>query len=174
MTTMIVNGTRVRVAGPPTRTLLDVLRSELGLTGTKRGCGVGECGSCTVLVGDRPVLACLRMVATVHEPVRTIEDLGPELAGLREAFADEGGFQCGFCTPGQLVQAGAVLAEDPARAAADEQWVRQRMTGNVCRCTGYAGIVRAVQRCALQCLTARVPAPENDTTTISNEGEGAR
>lgn len=174
MTRLNVNGVPVQVPGPMTGTLLAALRSELGLTGTKQGCGVGECGSCTVLVGDRPVLACLRMVGTVHEPVRTIEGLSEELAVLREAFADEGGFQCGFCTPGQLVQARALLARDTARAAADEDWVRQQMTGNVCRCTGYAGIIRAVQRCARDRLAARGLGPENEMTSISNEGEGTR
>jgi len=119
------------------------------LTGTKEACGRGECGACTVLVNGRPVLSCITLVETVIGPVETIEGLAEANTDLREAFADCGGFQCGFCTPGQVVRASALLKEEwPQSADAKESFVRHRMSGNICRCTGYTGIVDAVLRTA--------------------------
>lgn len=142
---LTVNGTRHEMDIGPGERLLAVLRDRLGLTGTKLACGVGECGACTVLVDDRPVQACITLAATVRGQVRTIERTGiGDL--LRQCFADEGGFQCGFCTPGQLMSAQALLERcDRAGVRPTEQQIRAALTGNVCRCTGYAGIVRAVE-----------------------------
>ena len=146
---LIVNGAAVEIDAAPGARLLDVLRDRLGLTGTKEACGRGECGACTVLVDGRPVMSCLALLATVRGSVTTIEGLAQDNTDLREAFADCGAFQCGFCTPGQIVRAAALLGEDwPASAEARERFVRQRLSGNICRCTGYAGIVEAVLRTA--------------------------
>src|SRR5262245_12674519 len=101
--TVSVNGAPHSVAMPPAATLLELLRDRLGLTGTKVGCARGECGACTVLLGDRAVMSCLVLAATVYEPVTTVEGIVESAADLRAAFADSGGFQCGFCTSGQLV-----------------------------------------------------------------------
>ena len=125
--------------------LLEVLRDRLGLTGSKEGCERGECGACTVLLGGKPVLACLILAETTREPVTTIEGLAEEFADLRQAFADFGAFQCGYCTPGQIVRAAALLAEEwPTDKAEIDGFIRRRMSGNICRCTGYTGIVDAI------------------------------
>ena len=125
--------------------LLDALRDALGLTGTKEACGRGECGACTVLLDGRPILACVALVDDTVGEVTTIEGLADSCRDLREAFADHGAFQCGYCTPGQIVRASALLAEPlPVDAAAREAHVRHAMSGNICRCTGYTGIVDAV------------------------------
>jgi aerobic-type carbon monoxide dehydrogenase small subunit (CoxS/CutS family) len=123
--------------------LLDVLRDDLGLTGTKEACGRGECGACTVLLDGRPVLACILLASRVTGDVRTIEGLAEECADLREQFAATAGFQCGFCTPGQLVRGIALLR---AGLPADDDELRWAISGNVCRCTGYQGIVAALRR----------------------------
>lgn len=128
--------------------LLDVLRDTVGLTGTKDGCRAGECGACTVLVGEQPALACVTLAARVDRPIRTIESDGDDVAVLRRCFADDGGFQCGFCTPGQIMRGAAMLASANREELADSTWVRRQLSGNVCRCTGYAGIVRAIQSAA--------------------------
>jgi aerobic-type carbon monoxide dehydrogenase small subunit (CoxS/CutS family) len=128
--TMVVNGTRRTCSVPPFRRLIDVLREDLRLTGTKEGCGEGECGACTVLVDGQPVNSCLIPVCQVEGcSIRTVESLGsPEaLSPLQQAFLDRGAAQCGICTPGMLMAAAA--------------WVRD---GNLCRCTGYQHIVEAV------------------------------
>jgi aerobic-type carbon monoxide dehydrogenase small subunit (CoxS/CutS family) len=152
---MLINGKVHEVEAKPGAMLLDVLRDQLRLTGAKPGCRRGECGACTVLVGGRPILSCIQLACLVDGPVVTIEGLGPELDPLREAFADCGGFQCGYCTPGQLVQAFALIqAGLPSDAGEAEQAVRRGMSGNVCRCTGYAGIVAAVMRVARGEVTA--------------------
>lgn len=142
---LTVNGARHDIVIDPGERLLAVLRDRLGLTGTKEACGLGECGACTVLIGGRPRQACVTLAATVDEDVLTVEGLARCDGGLRASFAEHGGFQCGFCTPGQLISAHAVLE----RCGRDgdtphEVWIRSQMTGNVCRCTGYGGIVRAV------------------------------
>lgn len=121
-------------------TLADLLRDRLGLVGTKIGCGVGECGACTVLLDDAPVVSCLVLaVETDGRRVTTIEDeRDPRIETLRRAFVAEAALQCGFCTPGMILAARA-LPED-----ADEDAVRAGLAGNLCRCTGYSAIVRAV------------------------------
>jgi aerobic-type carbon monoxide dehydrogenase small subunit (CoxS/CutS family) len=136
-----VNGADTTVLARPTTTLLEVLRNQLRLTGTKEACGRGECGACTVLVGGRTVNACMTLAALTGGEVETIEGLTEETADLRRRFADHGAFQCGFCTPGQLVRA-VWLARH--RADPDPARVRAELAGNICRCTGYAGIVAAI------------------------------
>jgi aerobic-type carbon monoxide dehydrogenase small subunit (CoxS/CutS family) len=139
---LIVDGERHTVSVDPLATLLRVLRDVFGLTGSKGACGRGECGACTVLVGGRAVMSCITFAARVHDEVVTIEGLAPRIEALREAFADRGGFQCGFCTPGQLVRCAALIAE--ADGPPDEAEVRRQLSGNICRCTGYDAIVDAV------------------------------
>ena len=141
---LAVNGERHRIDLPPGTTLLRALRDRLGLIGTKEGCGRGECGACTVLDDGVPVLSCL-VLAERAGAVETIEGLAGESTRLRAAFADHGAFQCGYCTPGQVVRAVALLRGD---RQLDEATVRYEMSGNVCRCTGYAAIVRSVLSCA--------------------------
>ena len=139
--TLTVNGRPIEVVVDPGDRLLDVLRDRLGLLGTKQACGRGECGACTVLVRGRPVMSCLVLAARA-DSVETIEGLRDEARALREAFADAGAFQCGFCTPGQIVRGVALLREG---LPADDQALRREISGNICRCTGYAGIVRALR-----------------------------
>jgi carbon-monoxide dehydrogenase small subunit len=140
-----VNGQARSVRTPPARPVLDVLRDDRGLTGTKEGCSVGVCGACSVLVDGRLMSACLVPVGMVAgREVTTVEGLaGPdgELSRVQRAFLECGGFQCGICTPGQVVAATALLAETPSPTP-DE--VREYMMGNLCRCTGYYSIVQAV------------------------------
>lgn len=127
------------------RRLIDVLRDDLGLTGTKEGCSIGVCGACSVLVGGELLSACLVPAVFIDgRAVTTVEGLanGDELTRLQEEFIREGGFQCGICTPGQLIAATALLAERP-RPTDDE--IREWMMGNLCRCTGYHGITRAIR-----------------------------
>jgi len=139
--TLTVNGAPAEIEFAPGASLLDVLREQLRLTGAKEACGRGECGACTVLVGGIPVMSCVMLAALVRGEVTTVEGLADESRELREAFADLGAFQCGFCTPGQIVRATALLLEGEQL---DERAVRQQMSGNVCRCTGYTQIIDAV------------------------------
>jgi len=134
------------------RRLLDVLREDLGLTGTKEGCGEGECGACTVLLDGAPVDACLVPVCQVDgSQVRTVEGLaagaprGETLDTLQQAFLDTGGAQCGICTPGMLMAARAYL---DAGGDSDEGAIREAIAGNLCRCTGYTKIVDAIAQAA--------------------------
>jgi aerobic carbon-monoxide dehydrogenase small subunit len=138
------NGQQHRVQVAPGALLLDVLRNQLGLTGVKRGCEIGVCGLCTVLVDGNPVSSCLQLAETVGErEVRTVESLadGEELSDLQQAFVDHSAFQCGICTSGQLMAAQALLERCP-RPTREE--VTVWMSGNLCRCTGYYQIVEAV------------------------------
>jgi aerobic-type carbon monoxide dehydrogenase small subunit (CoxS/CutS family) len=143
--TVVVNGAPHQLPASDARTLLDYLRDELHLTGAKHGCDRGECGACTVLVGGRARPSCLTLAAGLDGEVTTVEGLAEEIADLREAFADLGAFQCGYCTPGQLVAAEACLR---AARAGSEAAIRFELQGNLCRCTGYAQIVAAVARVA--------------------------
>ncbi len=155
MARLVVNGEEVDVDVVPTTRLVDVLRDRLGLTGAKDACGRGDCGACTVMVGDRAVLACLTLAARVAEPVRTVEGIAAEAADLRRAFADRGGLQCGYCTPGLIVRCHEMLeaagvgegdsgAVPAGTTAEGEAAVRSGLSGNFCRCTGYNGVVAAV------------------------------
>ena len=137
-----LNGRPVDIAAPPMKRLLDVLREECGLTGTKEGCGEGECGACTVLVDGEPVNSCLVAFAQARRArILTIEGLRGARA-LQEAFVTEGGAQCGICTPGMILAAAAL----PENASLRE--VRAGLAGNLCRCTGYEGIYRAIKKAA--------------------------
>jgi len=143
-----VDGLPLRATIEPGRTLLRVLRDDLGRTGTKEGCDDSECGACMVLVDGRPVNSCsyLAMQADGRE-ITTVEGLAADdaLHPLQRAFLEGGGIQCGFCTPGMLISAAALLARDPDPS---EDAIRDGLAGNLCRCTGYQPIVRAVQRAA--------------------------
>jgi len=140
-----VNGIQRRLEVEPTSLLIDVLRDDLDLTGTKEGCSVGVCGACTVLVDDQPMSACLTLAITLQDrSIRTIEGLarGGQLHPLQRAFIDCGGFQCGYCTPGQIMAACALL-EANSHPTLDQ--IKEGMLGNLCRCTGYYKIVEAIQ-----------------------------
>lgn len=146
-TSLTVNGMRCSAPVDPSLTLLGHLRGTLGLTGTKEGCGRGECGACTVLLDGEPILACVIPAFLAKGDVTTIEGLGEEALPLREAFADCGGFQCGFCTSGQIVHGWSLIRRGlPADRHAAARAVRKALSGNICRCTGYDGIVAAVLR----------------------------
>lgn len=142
---LVVNGSQTTVDTTPAARLLDVLRDRLGLIGTKEACGRGDCGACTVLVGDRAVPSCLVLAARVDEPVRTAEGLAADASALRESFADWGGLQCGYCTPGLVVRAYQLIESGECDISSNDE-VRQALAGNFCRCTGYNGVVAAVQQ----------------------------
>jgi carbon-monoxide dehydrogenase small subunit len=142
--TFCVNGEDVTVAFPVHHTLLEVLREECGLTGTKHGCELGECGACAVLLDGRPVLSCLVLAAeAAGREIETVEGLqeANRLHPLQAAFADLGAAQCGYCTPGILMTAKALLAE---KNPVSEAEIREALSGNLCRCTGYQKIIEAV------------------------------
>jgi aerobic-type carbon monoxide dehydrogenase small subunit (CoxS/CutS family) len=143
-----LNGEQVEVAFAPHKTLLEVLREDLGLMGTKHGCELGECGTCAVLLDGRSVLSCLVLGLDAEErAVETIEGMseGPMLHPLQETFADLGAAQCGYCTPGFLLVAKELLKNNP-RPSRDE--IREALSGNLCRCTGYIKIYEAVELAA--------------------------
>lgn len=139
-----LNGHPIEVPAPDERILLDLLREDLNLTGTKRGCDLGTCGCCTVLVDGRPTLSCLTLArfADGHE-VTTIEGASPPtgLSPVQQAFVDHGATQCGFCTPGFILTATALLREHPHPS---KEQVERAVAGNLCRCTGYSKIIEAV------------------------------
>jgi aerobic-type carbon monoxide dehydrogenase small subunit (CoxS/CutS family) len=150
-----VNGEVHEVAFPSHRTLLEVLREDLGLTGTKHGCELGECGACAVLLDGVPVLSCLAL-AVEHDDreITTVEGLADDarLHPLQEAFADLGAAQCGYCTPGFLVTARAFLDENPHPS---RQEIADALSGNLCRCTGYLQIFEAVEAAAAKMAEER-------------------
>ena len=143
-----VNGETHEVLVTPHRTLLEVLREDLGLTGTKEACGLGNCGACTVLIDGRAALSCLMLAnSAVGKEITTIEGLaqGDELHPLQQSFLDHGAVQCGFCSPGMLMSAKSLLDENPTPS---EEEIRLALAGNLCRCTGYVRIVEAVKAVA--------------------------
>ena len=146
--TLTVNGEPHEVLVSPTEFLVDVLRDKLGLTGTKKGCGIGDCGACTVLLDGKPVLSCLTLALSCQgREITTIEGLasGPELHPIQRAFVDKGAIQCGFCTPGMILSAKALLERVPNPTEED---IRRGIAGNLCRCTGYVKIVEAIAHAA--------------------------
>jgi len=146
--TFVVNGRSRTIDAPPLARLLDILRGPLGLTGTKEGCGEGECGSCTVLLDGVPVNACLVVAGQCDgRTVLTVEGLAARgaLSDLQEAFVKEGGAQCGICTPGILMAAHALLAANPQPGEGE---IRESIAGNICRCTGYQRIVESIRHAA--------------------------
>jgi carbon-monoxide dehydrogenase small subunit len=141
---LTINGATVQCAAHPNKTLLEVLREDLGLTGTKHGCEMGHCGACTVLVDDEPVLSCLMLALEAQgHALRTVEGLadGATLHPMQQAFAECGAAQCGYCTPGFLMT-GAALVEQSGELSDSE--IREAISGNLCRCTGYSKIVEAI------------------------------
>ena len=139
-----VNGKPYEVLIEPHMTLLEVLRDHLELTGTKHGCGIGQCGACTVIVDGKPTLSCLTLAVTVKDKdIQTIEGLSEEnvLHPIQEAFIDHGAIQCGFCTPGMIMSAKALLDKHPNPT---EEEINTALAGNLCRCTGYVKIAEAV------------------------------
>jgi carbon-monoxide dehydrogenase small subunit len=140
----IVNDNSYEVMIDPSTTLLEVLRDQLDLTGTKHGCGIGQCGACTVQVGGKPILACLTLAIAVREKnILTIEGLSKMniLHPIQKAFVDYGAIQCGFCTPGMIMAAKALLDKNPEPTREE---VKIAVAGNLCRCTGYVKIIDAV------------------------------
>jgi len=147
---MTVNGRARQASVPPMKRLLDVLREDLGLPGSKEGCGEGECGACTVLLDGEPVNSCLVAAGQCDgSKVVTVEGLarGERLTALQRAFVEMGGAQCGICTPGMLISSYALLAAARGRVPGEDE-VREALAGNLCRCTGYQKIVDAVRAAA--------------------------
>jgi carbon-monoxide dehydrogenase small subunit len=145
---LTVNGTSHDVEVPSYRTLLDCLRYDLGLTGSKEGCGVGVCGACTVLLDGKMISSCIALaVFAAGREVTTVEGLAEDerLHPVQQAFIDFGGFQCGICTPGQVVAAKALLDTNPDPSEAE---IREWMLGNLCRCTGYYKIIESIRAAA--------------------------
>jgi carbon-monoxide dehydrogenase small subunit len=145
---LIVNGEPTEVSFAPHKTLLEVLREDLGLTGTKHGCELGECGTCAILLEGEPVLSCLVLgVACEGRSVKTVEGMadGPRLHPLQDTFAELGAAQCGYCTPGFLLTAEALLAANPSPSRTQ---IKEALAGNLCRCTGYIKIYEAVELAA--------------------------
>ncbi len=142
--TLVVNGQEYDLEIPAHRTLLEVLRGDLNLTGTKQGCGSGECGACTVLLDGEPINSCLVLALQVNgRSITTIEGLSQngELEAVQKAFITHGAIQCGFCTPGMILSVKALLNKNPHPT---EKEIREALIGNFCRCTGYQKIVEAV------------------------------
>lgn len=164
-----VNGEERTVFIEPRRTLLSVLREELGLTGAKHGCGRGQCGACTVILDGETAYACLTLAVDCEgRSIRTIESVshGEQLHPVQEAFIEHDGYQCGFCTPGQVVAAVSLLEHNPSPTEAE---VREAMAGNVCRCGAYPNIVTAVLDAARQ-GTGRDPGVSGATVASGEEG----
>ncbi len=145
-----INGTIEQIDVHPNLTLLQMLREKLALTGTKNGCEAGECGACTVLVDGEPVNSCMMLAVEVNgREVLTVEGLAPQgqLSPLQEAFVEHNAVQCGFCTPGMLMSAHALLERNPDPTVEE---IKQALVGNLCRCTGYVRIIQAIRSAADQ------------------------
>jgi aerobic-type carbon monoxide dehydrogenase small subunit (CoxS/CutS family) len=143
-----INGRQRNFDVEPSKLLLNLLRDDLGLTGAKYGCGIGECGACTVHLDGSPILSCMTLAVDCDgKNVDTIESLsnGTQLHPVQQAYLDEGAVQCGFCTPGFIMTSKALLEENPDPS---EREIREYLKGNLCRCTGYVNIVKAVQKAA--------------------------
>jgi aerobic carbon-monoxide dehydrogenase small subunit len=143
--TVTVNGAKERLDVASNTTLLQMLREQLGLTGTKNGCEAGECGACTVLVAGEPVNSCMMLAVEADgQEVLTVEGLAPEgrLSPLQEAFVAHNAIQCGYCTPGMLITAHALLQRNPQPS---EEEIKEALVGNLCRCTGYVRIIEAIE-----------------------------
>ena len=151
-----INGKSVAVRAPAGRRLLDVLREDLGLIGSKESCGEGECGACTVLIDNEPTVSCILPVGQLADgtEILTIEGIEKKRAGrlLQQAFIEVGAVQCGFCIPGMIVSSYALLSQNPKPTV---KAIRDALAGNLCRCTGYAKIIAAVKLAA-----SRLPAPQ--------------
>ena len=150
-----INGKPLKVRAPAGRRLLDLLRDDLGLVGAKEGCGEGECGACTVLIDSEPAVSCILPVGQLPDgtEILTIEGVAKKRAGrlLQQAFVEVGAVQCGFCIPGMILSAYALLLRNPKPSTPA---IRQALSGNLCRCTGYAKIIQAVRLAA-----SRLPSP---------------
>jgi carbon-monoxide dehydrogenase small subunit len=147
-----VNGFAYDLLIRPQWTLVDVLRDELGLTGTKKGCGKGECGACTVIVDGEAILSCLVLAIQMqNKRILTIEGLSQEgrLDALQDAFVQYGAIQCGYCTPGMIMTASALLSKN---SRPSEEEIKKALSGNLCRCTGYVKIIKAVKKASIQAL----------------------
>lgn len=143
--TLIINSETFDVAVEPTAYLVDVIRETVGLTGTKKGCNIGDCGACTVLIDGKPTLSCLTLaVACTGKYITTIEGIsnGAELHPVQQSFIEKGAIQCGYCTPGMILSATALLEENPHPVEAE---IKTALAGNLCRCTGYVKIIDAVK-----------------------------
>jgi len=154
---LTVNNEAYELAVEPNRTLVEVLRQDLGLTGTKQGCGVGDCGSCTVIMDGKPVNSCLVLAVQANgRNILTIEGLDTDqgLHPLQQAFVDKGAIQCGFCTPGMILSAKSLLDQNPKP---DESEIRMAISGNLCRCTGYQKIVEAIQHASKVSSQKEIP-----------------
>ena len=161
LASFIVNGDPVSVAIAPHATLLEVVREDLGLTGTKHGCELGECGTCTLLVDDVPMLSCLALALSHRDQrIDTVEGMARDgaLHPLQDAFAELGAAQCGYCTPGFLMAAQALLASNPSPT---REGIREALSGNLCRCTGYLKIFEAVELAATRMTTGAGAPPES-------------
>lgn len=167
----ILNGEATDVTFAPYKTLLEVLREDLGHTGTKHGCELGECGACAVLLDGKPVLSCLILALECDKKnVLTVEGLCADghLHPLQDAFADLGAAQCGYCTPGILVTAKALLAQNP-HPSRDQ--IREALSGNLCRCTGYLQIFEAVEAAILKIAEQKKSSTENSVTSPVLSGD---
>ncbi|MDP4098727.1 (2Fe-2S)-binding protein [Paenibacillus sp. P96] len=165
----VINGQNIEMQIPPSRRLLDILRVDLNMTGTKISCEVGRCGACMVLLDGEPANACLLMAyQCVGRRITTIEGLSvdaerryegheepmDDLHPIQQAFVEEGGFQCGYCTPGMIISTKALLDRNPSPS---QEEIESALCGNLCRCTGYGGIVRSVQKAAELCRRQAEP-----------------
>jgi aerobic-type carbon monoxide dehydrogenase small subunit (CoxS/CutS family) len=155
--TLVVNGDERTVVTDPARSLLDVLREEFHLTGTKYGCGEGQCGACTVLMNGKKILSCITPVSRADKKkITTIEGFagGDSLHPIQQAFLDEGAIQCGYCTSGMILATAALLKNNPKPT---DQQITESMNGNICRCNGYTKILNAVRRAAAQIAEVKIP-----------------